>query len=148
MPDQLSLSISIAAAQSGLPDGCEQRFLEVLLDLEASLRASQEALLARDLGKIEQLTREQMDLQRALGAMVEEPGLKQVLQAIARGHVLWATHRRVLQLSRVQCALLRRAQQSLRTLSCWLAGTNSQYGTAAETPRMVVPTMRIPLREG
>jgi len=115
----------LTSRQTG-PSGAvdvEQTCLELLLDLEASLRSSQSALLARDMPRMELLTRKQDELHHALSTILKSgsrPGTCDgTVPAVAR---------RVLQLGRVQCALLRRAQQSLRTSLYSAAGTQSEYG--------------------
>jgi len=96
---------------------------EILEHLETSLRASQRALLVRDLAELERLTVEQVALRQALAKTVarRSPGSDSL-----------ATHlsdqaRRVLQLGRVQVVLLGRAQQSLRAIANLLAGTHAGY---------------------
>jgi hypothetical protein len=139
MTEQFSLPVSLNSTQEpgNVAIGFQEVLLELLVNLEISLRASQEALLARDIHKFEQLSQEQVDLQRALSMVLHQPGLKGDLRAITHDHVFWSTHMRVLELTRVHSALLRRAQRSLRRLSCWRAGTNSQYAPLAGTQRVV-----------
>ena len=100
--------------------------LRILSDLETSLRAAQRALLERNLVQIEQLTNEQRTLRNALGAHLAENKIEPDLSPVFAGAAA-----RVLQLGRVQAALLSRARQSLRTLSHVMAGTQVDYGPPA-----------------
>ena len=95
--------------------------ISVLLELEASLLSSQEALLARDLAGVEQGTREQVRLQRAFEIL-------RPWDAAQTSSELRATAMRILHLGRVQAALLDRAQRSLRMISNLLAGPEASYG--------------------
>lgn len=87
-----------------------------LLQLEKSVQASQTALLARDLNRLRELTAEQSCLLRSLSTW--KPACDQNAQEAAI---------RILQLGRVHLAILRRAQQSLRVIANFLAGTQSIY---------------------
>jgi hypothetical protein len=109
--------------------------LALLRDLEASLEATQKAVLARDLDGLEQSTREQKQLQRALAILWAESGtppqasLPTRLESCAP-HLaaeLRAAGMRVLHLGRVQAGLLVRAQRSLRMIAHLLAGPESNY---------------------
>jgi hypothetical protein len=98
---------------------------EILRELDASLRASQKALLSGDLAGIEQGTREQEHLRRALEALWT-----------ARPHGFTedrALLEQVLHLGRVQVALLSRAQRSLRITSRVLAGPGADYAPSTIT---------------
>lgn len=124
--------------------------LALLGELEASLRASQKALLARDAEGIERGTREQVGLQRALAPLWAQdvgrpaggdswrraatPQCKPALAA-----ALLAAQWRVLHLGRVQAGLLARAQRTLRMISNLLAGPEAVYGLP---PESLVPATR------
>jgi hypothetical protein len=107
--------------------------------LEASLEATQKAVLARDLAELEQGTRDQMRLQRALAILWAEYGMPTQpspsttawLQSFAPQFAAeWrAAQMRTLQLARVQAALLARAQRSLTMIANLLAGPESSYGS-------------------
>lgn len=137
-----------------------QASLALLSELAASLEASQKALLARDVDAVEQGTREQVRLRRALEilwtpgaphwrndpAASSEPRCDHPLAADLR-----AAERRVLLLGRVQAGLLARAQRALRTISNLLAGPEASYGppssaasTTASTTSAGAPGQRHP----
>jgi hypothetical protein len=109
--------------------------LALLRDLEASLEATQKAVLARDLSGLERSTGEQLRLQRALAILWAESGthpkasLATWLQGCAPqlAAELRAAEMRVLYLGRVQAGLLVRAQRSLRMIAHLLAGPESNY---------------------
>jgi hypothetical protein len=116
--------------------------MALLLQLEASLQASQIALLARDLARIEQGTRDQIRLLQELeilsapGRGLEEgsPGKRNSCAPSSDGPLtaeLRAAQLRVLHLGRVQTALLVRGERSLRILSHLVAGAQSNYGPPA-----------------
>ncbi len=98
----------------------------LLLQLEKSFESSQAALLARDLNSIRELTEEQSSLLRSMTVCKpasDEDSQSQDLQ----NQDSQATAIRILQLGRVHLAILRRAQQSLRVIANFLAGTQSIY---------------------
>jgi hypothetical protein len=99
------------------------RRLALLAELEASLRATLEAVLARNLSCLGQLTDQQASLCWEL-SLLKAPSTG-AHDKDKRVHCACA---RVLHLGRVQSALLRRAQQSLRTASNLLAGRQAAYG--------------------
>lgn len=103
----------------------------LLSDLESSLRLSQQAILARDLEKLEGATEKQAQLHRRLHmlpALEEESASSGVVEA----------HRRVLALGRVQGALLMRAEQRLRMLANLIAGSQAEYRPAASGAGILV----------
>jgi hypothetical protein len=104
-----------------------QARVAALGELEASLQASQAALLARDVAVIEQSTNEQVRLQQALEGLWSRDGIGVPESDPALGGELRSAQRRVLHLVRTQAALLRRAQCWLRTLSNMLAGPEAIY---------------------
>jgi hypothetical protein len=120
----------------------EQACVALLADLENSLRSSQAALLSRDVVRIEQLASEQAELRHALSAFFDAPDRRiyewEVTFSGARGDAVRATQARVLRIGRVQAALLRRAQQSLGTISRLLAGPQAGYGPPAGGQGIVV----------
>jgi hypothetical protein len=133
----------------------ESAVLGLLLELEASLKTSQRALLTRDLASIEQGTREQTRLVGSL-SIVSAPIAAQLAAHLAGDPHQIATalsnpaHRsrvrldsrlsaqvssqvnaasiRILYLGRVQAALLVRARQCLRMLAHLVAGPQAGYG--------------------
>jgi hypothetical protein len=129
------------ASEDGSQLGLEfdHAILAILGELEASLVASQKALLARDLDRIRDGTEQQLRLTRALmilGAGPAKPGagngsLRATPFRPGQGRIspqLASAQNRVWHLARVQRALLRRAQQSLRMLTSLVAGPNAAYG--------------------
>jgi hypothetical protein len=123
-------------------DELGQAILLVLRQLEASLEASQAAVLAREVEGIERHTEEQMRLSRALTILYGEStfhahqqhhpasdfpaALPRMTTRLAAD--LRAAEKRVLQLTRVQAALLGRAQRFLRILTNLVAGPGASYG--------------------
>jgi hypothetical protein len=100
-----------------------------LRELEMSLRASQKALLSRDVLRLEQSTRQQIGLRRALEILWPGNGMgSSEMHCDPRlASELRTAQMRVLHLGRVQAALLRREQRWLRTLSNLLAGPEANY---------------------
>jgi uncharacterized protein with NRDE domain len=98
--------------------------LLLLRALETSLRASHEAILARDLAGLQLLTAEQATLQHKLATRAPEDS---AAGAASVSSALYDAHWRALQMGRIQSALLRRALQSLRTLAHLLASRSSAY---------------------
>ena len=107
----------------------------LLGELEASLQASQSALLAHDVARLEECTCEQIGLQRSLEILWEAahpPGSDAAQHDLAQYDLrlsaeLRAAQIRVLRLGRVQAALLSRAQRWLRMVSNLLAGPEVSY---------------------
>jgi hypothetical protein len=91
----------------------------LLLDLEQSLRDTQCAVLKHDLAGLQRLTQTQQRISSSFLALpfheLQTAGLSAVIAA------------RLLQLGRIQIALLARAQSSLRMISNLLAGVGSDY---------------------
>jgi hypothetical protein len=100
--------------------------LALFTELEASLEAGQKALLARDVASLDCATDEQMRLRRALGILLFPARGQAQKDTIAPE--LQAAACRVLHLTRVQDALLRRAQRFLSVLCQWASGPNASYG--------------------
>jgi hypothetical protein len=125
----------------------------LLAELEASLEASQRALLGRDVASLEQCTSEQARLQRSLEILwsagaAHLPGSNSpksdaasdipafnvpAFDIPAFDAELRAAQRRVLHLGRIQTALLGRAQRWLRTVSHLLAGLDQSYSFSASS---------------
>jgi hypothetical protein len=103
------------------PDVSSAR-LALLLELEASLRQSQRALLSRDIETFEELTRKQELLAHTFNALSEKDRLP--------SDSISAAARRVLQLGRIQIALLGRAHSSLRLVANLLTGAGSDYSSS------------------
>jgi flagellar biosynthesis/type III secretory pathway chaperone len=115
--------------------------LALLHDLETSLQASQQALLARDLPRLEQLTREQNALRRDLVALWTAAKTLPTKTSISEDSLaleLRTSAARVLHLGRIQLALLDRAQRSLRALSRLIAGPQASYGPFAGVEEIAV----------
>ena len=93
--------------------------LALLTDLELSLRASERAILSRDVAGLERATDEQANLGRRLVLLPVRGG--------AFSPTVMEAQRRVLGLGRVQGALLERAQRRLRVLANWMAGPQAEY---------------------
>jgi hypothetical protein len=115
--------------------------LAILAELQVSLEASQKALLARDLDGIEQGTREQVRLQRAL-ALLERPHAGPAGDSVDQKSgsqpevqlppALASTQTRLVHLARVQAALIARAQRSAKMMARLLAGPGVAYGPNRE----------------
>jgi hypothetical protein len=124
MSSQFPLSTSPAPPGSQCEPAPAQARLALLCALETSLLASHEAILTRDRARLQFLTAEQAGLQRELatlgpeGSAANDPAASSALQQ---------AHRRVLQMGRIQMALLRRAFQALRALAHLLARRNAEY---------------------
>jgi len=103
----------------------------LLAHLKANFHASQHALLARDLGRLESLAAEQAGLRLAMAHVLNQRWLQPDLLPAD----LSREARDVLQLGRVQSALLDRAQQSLRTIANLLAGTQAAYTSGGRVGR-------------
>ena len=95
----------------------------VLARLEDSLLTSQPALLGRDLGSFEEQTSVQTELCRRLAACLRH--------LVSDKWDARTASLRVLYLSQVQLALLRRAQRSARMLSHLMASPESGYADLA-----------------
>lgn len=94
-----------------------QRQLALLSDLEISLRASQQAVLGRDLEGLQRMTAEQARLRQTLAAMATS----------AADSSVRAAQQRVLHAGRVQLLLLGHAQRWLEVLTNVLAGSGAPY---------------------
>ncbi len=114
-------------ADRGLPEDAAKNTcpeIPFLRELESSILASNQALLARDLPGIERLNYEQAGLLQSLDVFLSaspqtrNPELAAALNAAAK---------RVLQLTRIQQALLARAQRWLIILTNLSAGTGASY---------------------
>lgn len=92
---------------------------ELISQLERSLHAGQQALILRDVEKLEEQTALQASLSNALAESLAD---------WARGgNPPRPAYSRVIHLCRVQLGLLRGAQRSLRVLSNLLAGAEGTY---------------------
>jgi hypothetical protein len=96
----------------------------LLVELEASLQASQRALLSHDVALMEQHTCEQIRLQRLLEALWSRRDAAHDPAFIVE---MRAAQMRVLHLGRVLAALLVRAQRWQSMLSNLLAGSETSY---------------------
>jgi hypothetical protein len=141
---------SLLPSRSGSGESA-QASRAVLAELEASLEASQRALLGRDVASLEQCTSEQIRLHRSLkilwsrradlpgshssrsGPGLGVPGIEIPAFDIPKFDnatfdiELRDAQLRVLHLGRIQAALLGRAQRWLRTVSHLLAGVEQNY---------------------
>lgn len=121
--------------------------LALLAELETSLLASHRALLAREISSLEKHTAEQMRLHRALAVLPAPRSHSSANSSVscrpALAAELRAAEQRVLQLGRVQAALLVRAQRWLRTVAHLLAGVGKTYappcGMAGTTAQPAPP---------
>jgi len=119
-----------------------QAHLALLAELEASLQASQRALLSRDVASLEQHTAEQMRLQKALAILsAPMPRLSGSNSNPTLVAELRAAETRVLQMARMQAALLDRAQRWLRTVVNLLAGVEKNYAPPSGTPGTTGPAL-------
>jgi hypothetical protein len=139
-PAQLASGSQIAPNE---PEAQTQ--LALLAELAASLEAGQKALLEKDLDTILASTNAQARLIGALRILwtrpedptASQPGNpreKSTSSSAAFGDDLHAAQARVLQLGRVQAALLNRAGRSLRTLARLIAGPGATYSPAPNLP--------------
>ena len=130
---------------SSPPQAC----LALMLELEASLRGSKNSLLALDLPRIEQGTVEQIALiERLNGVLSPTFPAAQSCEPTGTAGSFASTRalenefqgrcRRIMELVRLQAALLTRAQTKLRVLANTLAGPASAYGPSG-TPDIVPP---------
>lgn len=101
-----------------------QATIELLNELDASLHASQKALLARDLSGLERRTTEQASMRRALEILRSRSLAPSDLRLARELH---AAGQRVSHTARVQAALLARAQNWLRVIENLLAGPEAIY---------------------
>ncbi len=127
-----------------------QASLALLAELERSLLAGQQALLSRDVVRVEQATHDQIRGQRALailwsreaaGPEASDPGAPATAPPyrlpncdVAVAAALRSAQMRVLALGRVQAALVSRAQRWGRTVSNLLAGPEASYVPPAWPP--------------
>jgi hypothetical protein len=123
-----------------------QAWLSLLAELEASLQASQRALLDRDVACLEQSSGEQIRLLHALEIFWPSPRNDPAQDDSALAAELRAAQMRVLHLGRVQAALLARAQRWLRTIENLLAGPATNY--TPYTATRVPLSAALPLRSG
>jgi hypothetical protein len=114
----------------------------LMADLEASLHRSRKALLALDLVAIERQTEEQADLIRKFERLLAEGMQAQASRQQAEKDTRSAAHlwlpgpeeeirrkaHRIAEATRLQAALLTRAQCKLRILANMLAGSSVIYG--------------------
>lgn len=106
--------------------------LSVLSDLENSLTASQRFLLARDLSGLERTCADQLRLVQTLQifwprSAAPQPGRNVPSSDDALDSALHAAQLRVLHLSRIQAALLARAQRGLKMIEHLSAGGGASY---------------------
>jgi len=119
-------------------------FRGLFAELEASLRCSLKAVLTRNIATLMQLTEEQGCLVKRLEALIppagspEDTGFNQALASASQ---------QVLHLGRVQMALLRRAQRSLRTASNVVAGRQAAYSAQAGSMSIVLDPAQMPAKE-
>ena len=154
MRQQASFPRDLSSAQertTNTDTNSQQACLALLSDLEKSLGSSQTALHSRDLARLEQLTAEQGELLRALSAVFHRNDLgSSVLSGILCVEQAKEIHEalaRVLHLGRVQSALLKRAQQRLRTISNVLAGPHTTYGPAVNSHEIIVKDQQASSKE-
>ena len=93
--------------------------LALLNDLESSLRSTEQAILGRDVERLERATEEQANLHHRLVMLP--------MRGSSFSPAVREAQQRVLDLGRVQSALLERARQRLRMLANWIAGPEAQY---------------------
>jgi hypothetical protein len=149
---QTSLS---SASVSGRPphphdDGRAQAGVELLQALAASLEGSMNALLARDLGGLEQATREQARLQREfeiLGRLTGPGHAGEGFKPSLVSDEFRAAGKRVIHLGRVQLALLARGERWLRTLARLAAGPGASYGPPQPAGQGTLPPVGPLLRK-
>lgn len=94
--------------------------LALLADLESSLRANHQAILARDVSRLEQLAQQQASLLATLQTSISA-------STDSSAEHLRPAQSRVLHLARVQQGLLDRMQRRLNMLSNLTAGPRAGY---------------------
>jgi hypothetical protein len=133
VPTQSDVSNPNAAPRSTMRgDSIAQACLAFMSEMEASLEASQAALLALDVGATERCTNEQVRLRQCMEALLSGLPLPPCAPEMAAS--LRAAAERIQKMARVQAALLRRARQFLCVLSNIVAGTEAVYGQPQLAP--------------
>lgn len=132
--------------------------------MEGSLRDSQQAVLSRDVTRLQQCTAGQISLLQELrmqwpkesskGESAHDASVARASKAPAHENrqaaddlLLVEAARRVLHLGRVQAALLRRAQQSLRAVSNLMAGRQAGYITLPGSSAIALEPTPLPSEE-
>ncbi len=131
--------------ERSLPNGSTQidSGLALLLELEASLHASQRALLSGDLDRLQQATCEQIRMRNCLALLWAKPALDALkidaqdsgaapVDCTLVGQVR-AAQQRVLDCGRIQVALVTRAERRLRTIENVLAGPGATYASPGQS---------------
>jgi hypothetical protein len=120
MTQPIASSASSDPSTASREPGIVSYSLALLADLESSLRASHQAILARDVSRLEQLTEQQASFQTRLQTSVSASTDSSVEH-------LRPAQSRVLHLARVQRGLLDRMQRRLNMLSNLTAGAQADY---------------------
>ena len=107
----------------------QQARLAVLHELEASLKATQKALLTCDVAELDEATREQVQLHQSLATFADS-----VSYASEADPELRLAEKRVLGLGRLQIALLTRARRSLKITANLVARTQGNYAPEPPLP--------------
>ena len=136
VPTNSTVSPELSMPQISAPDlkpssSDAEGFLSLLSRLEATLEASQKALLARDLAGLQLLIREQHFLVRAFFEFSSHTAIP----ASSKAEVCTAAMR-VLALGRTQRSLLDRMQRFLRALGHLVAGPTATYSQPLVPARM------------
>jgi hypothetical protein len=148
MTQQLATDVSLRSREAPPRNGAAIAHAAgaLLAELECSLEVSQRALLCHDLEGLERATCEQIGLRRSLEILESEHrasdgAAPQIDPEIDPGVTagLRAARWRVLYLGRVQAALLRRAQRSLRIVSHRLAGPEASYAAPVYSASALAP---------
>jgi hypothetical protein len=128
------------SSSRGCPKDARSEFdretFALLFHLESSLRASQQALLDRDVRMLDRLTAEQSCLVRRVSDLWQRRAVSPADEVSiplfpALREIAW----RVLHLGRIHQALLSRAQRSLRVAVNMAAGTGATYSPFSASPR-------------
>jgi hypothetical protein len=132
----------------------------LMRELEASLHSSRKALLALDLAGIESENRQQVQLIRELGRLVQRSPVTVPGRQPVRNRGAWPAPStevekelrqccsQVLEAARLQAALLARVRAKLRVLANMLAGQSATYGPFGAGDRVsAAPFNRVPVGE-
>lgn len=144
-PRNPRIESSIPSLDDGRAES-ENKAFTLLSDLELSLRASQRALLGRDLAMLERLSAEQSSITHNLSQLWRKQtrAAADETMHIPLSPTLREIGQRVLHLGRVHQALLARCQRSLRVAANLAAGMCATYSPFSASPRQnFMPTKEV-----
>lgn len=103
------------------PSQCEQELLPLLVSIEASLAASQQAILCRDVARLEQLTLQQNDLAYRLLLWQQDYSPRLEPDAVRQART------RIVHQAQIHLALLERADRRVRAVASLAVGPQTMY---------------------